>query len=96
MDNLIKLLHKDKLESVYQQQIEKQKKHVGQIQIHKGHKLYEINIITNQIQELTFDSKDVMFNGKSLVKNKRLTMKKDCIYISALNKKNVLKKLYKK
>jgi len=87
---------KDKIEIVNQTQIEKQKKLIGQIQLQRGHRLFEVNTKTGEIKEAHYDTKDFVI-GKDLkaFKNKSLTINNDCIYIGSLNKKNVIKKLKK-
>lgn len=85
---------KDKIEIVNQTQIEKQKRLIGQIQLRRGHRLFEVNTKTGEVKEAYYDTKDfVIGKDKKLNKKKSLNINKDCVYIGALNKKNVYKKL---
>lgn len=80
-------------------QVEKQLKFIGQHRPHSGHKCFEINTKTGEINLAEFkeeaisfeDAKNGIISGK-----KKIVMKEDCIYITALNKKNAIKKLFKK
>jgi hypothetical protein len=89
------LLEKDKLEIVKQQQAEIQKVLDRTLKPKKGHTLFEVNLIENSIQTATFDElpnvkwEDAVKGQISL--QKKITKKPNCIYISALNIKNVLK-----
>lgn len=87
---------KDKIEIVNQTQIEKQKKLIGQVQLQRGHRLFEVNTNTGEIKEAYYDTKDFVI-GKDMkaFKSKSLTINNDCIYIGAINKKNVIKKIKK-
>jgi hypothetical protein len=94
MENQINPIGKDKIEIANQTQIEKQKKLVGQIQLQRGHRLFQVNTNTGEIKEASYDTKDyVIGKDLKLFKNKSLTINNDCIYIEALNIKNVIKKL---
>jgi hypothetical protein len=89
------LLDKDKIEQVKQQKAEKQKVLESTLKPSKNHTLFEVNLIQNAIEIATFDElpnvkwEDAL-NGQISVQ-KKITKKPNCIYISALNKKNVLK-----
>ena len=72
--------------------IKKELKLIGSIQPQKGHKCFEINIITNEISEAEFFEDYVSMFSSSYERKKKLRIKIDCIYITALNKKNALKK----
>lgn len=89
------LLVKDKTEIVKQQQAEIQKVLDNTIRPNRGHTLFEINLVENTIQKAKFDElpnvkwEDALKGQISV--QKKVTKKDNCIYISALNKKNVLK-----
>lgn len=80
-------------------EIEKQLKYVGHVRPHSGHKCFEINLKTGEANLAEFkeeaisfeDAKNGIVSGK-----KKIIIKEDCVYITALNKKNAIKKLYKK
>jgi len=80
-------------------QQEKQLKFVGQQRPYSGHKCFEVNLSTGEINLAEFkeeaisfeDAKNGIISGK-----KKVIIKDNCVYITALNKKNVIKKLNKK
>jgi hypothetical protein len=87
----------DKIEIVKQTSIEKQSVFLGKVRPNKGHTMFEYNHKEKTIVEAVFDSTpalkftDAMKGLTSL--DKKITKKPDCIYVSALNKKNALKVL---
>lgn len=89
----------DKIENIKQVSIEKQTVFLGSIKPKKGHTLFEVNINSKTIEKAVFDEKpplkftDAKLGVKSC--SKKITRKDECIYISALNKKNVIKILKK-
>lgn len=93
------LLQKDKIEILKQQQAEIQKIFDSTIKPHKGHTLFEVNLIEKTIEKAEFDELPIIkwedaLNGQISVQRK-ITKRSSCIYISALNKKNVIKILKK-
>ena len=59
----------------------------------KGHTLYAFNTVTKEIKVAPMERKMFFgFNGNVTYKNE-ITVEKDCIYLQALNEKNVRKKL---
>ena len=89
------LLEQDKLEIVKQQEIEKQKIFDSKIIPHKNHTLFEVDLKNNNIEIAKFDELPAVKYTDALKGNisasKKVTKKENCIYISALNKKNVIK-----
>lgn len=89
------LLEKDKVEIVKQQQAEIQKVLESTLKPSKGHTLFEVNLIENTIEIAKFDELPNVKWGDALngqiSAQRKITKKPNCIYISALNKKNVLK-----
>jgi hypothetical protein len=89
------LLKKDKIENVKQQQAKIQKVFDSTLKPKRGHTLFEVNLIENTIEKAIFDElpnvkwEDAVKGQISL--QKKITKKPNCIYISALNIKNVLK-----
>ena len=86
---------KDKIEITKQQQAEIQKVFDNRILPKKNHTLFEYNLISKSIEIASFDSEPLIkwedaLNGLISV-NKKLTRKDNCVYISALNKVNVIK-----
>ena len=74
--------------SVEQEQ-KKELKYMGSTVVHPGHTLFEVNLQTSEIRPAEFDTVE-FGTGRKVVK-----VKQDHYYISALNKKNVAKKLLK-
>jgi len=86
---------KDKIESIKQKQIEIQKVFENKIFPKKKNTLFEVNLKLKTIEIAKFDEiPAIKFEEAikgNLIAQKKVTKKEDCIYISALNKKNVLK-----
>jgi hypothetical protein len=89
------LLEKDKVEIVKQQQAEIQKVLDSTLRPSRGHTLFEVNTVDNTIKIAEFDELPAVKWEDALKGNisvqKKVTKKDNCIYISALNKNNVLK-----
>lgn len=87
----------DKIENIKQVSIEKQTVFLGTAKPKKGHTMFEYNYKLKTIVKAEFDEvpavkfTDAKLGIKSL--SKKITKKTDCIYVSALNKKNALKVL---
>lgn len=91
--------HEDKIEQVKQTEIQKQLLYIGSLTPKKGHTLFEVNTKTGTIElaEFNYGSTIQFKHAKAGLKksNKSVIKKPDCIYVSALNKNNVLKKITK-
>jgi hypothetical protein len=90
---------KDKLEFAKQTQAETQKVHIGTLMPKRGHSLFEVNFKLRTINLADFNKTEVVkfedaMKGTISV-NKKVDVKEDCIYISALNKRNVIKILHR-
>ena len=80
--------------------IKKEKELLGTLYPQKGHKCFEINTLTNEIKEAEYSTNETSYllNPDVSVKSMRgyikrvLNTKSNCVYITALNKKNALKK----
>lgn len=88
----------DKIENVKQISIENQKVYIGSAKPMAGHKTFEVNYVLKTISYADFEVSPVKFEEARFTRpkdkiaaRKKITVKKDCVYISALNKKNVLK-----
>lgn len=90
--NELKEVSADKIVNVRQAEHEKQNKLISRIRPRRGHKIFEYNIESNEIQEAKIDSTFVV--GKPSVK--KIQVNKNCLYVSALNIKNAVKKLKKR
>ena len=91
----IDLLEQDKIENIKQQQAEIQKVFDSKIIPHENHTLFEVDLNTKEIFLAVFDEQPAIkwedaLKGQ-ISSQKKVTKKDNCIYISALNKKNVIK-----
>lgn len=70
-------------------------KFAGTIRPQKNHILFEINLENETIERAEFEEIEFLSleKGKNITKKKKVIMKKGCLYISALNEKNAIKKL---
>ena len=86
---------KDKIEQVKQQVQEIQTVFDYQIKPQKNHSLFEIDLNLKTIELAKFDELPAIKDEDAMKGNistqKKVTKKENCVYISALNKKNVLK-----
>ena len=93
--NFEKDQEKDKIEQVKQQVQEIQTVFDYKITPQKNHTLFEINLVLKTIEIAEFDEippiKYTEAMKGNIVAKKKVTKKENCVYISALNKKNVLK-----
>ena len=87
--------NKDKVEITKQQQAEIQKVFDSRIRPHENYTLFEFDLISKEIRLAIFDCgleikwEDAVSGNYG--RNKKLTKKENCIYISSLNKENVIK-----
>lgn len=70
----------------------KEEKLIGKLIPKKGHRCYEINVKTGEMNEVVFSRNDVTFLGKRV---REIKTKPDCVYITALNKRNAGEKMKK-
>lgn len=96
MENLnLKPVQKDKIEIVKQTAQEIQ--HIFEARVHpqKNHILFEVDLITGDIRRAEFDKPPaVSFTDAQrgiISTSKKVTKKANCIYVFALNKKNLIK-----
>lgn len=93
-------LDKDKLENVKQTVCELKEEFLGTHRPKKNHLLFEVNLLDMTIALAEFDKPGVLDYTAALEGdisyNKRITKKKDCIYISAMNVANAKKQLFKR
>lgn len=93
--NELQQLNKDKVKNERQAEQEKQNVLIGRIRPRRGHTLFEINEKTGEIKEADFISETIEFTKVErgdYSPRKRVQVNHNCKYISALNKKNALKK----
>ena len=86
---------KDKIEQVKQQVQEIQTVFDYKIIPQKNHTLFEVNLVLKTIEIAEFDELPAIKFEEAMkgniVAQKKVTKKENCVYISSLNKKNVLK-----
>jgi hypothetical protein len=72
----------------------------GSLKVKAGQKLYEVNLQTGEYKEAETElgilSSFNLVDGKKTRKSRRLIQRKDCIYIPALNEKNLFRILKNK
>lgn len=66
---------------------------VVRLNIHNGHKMYEVNLKEGVLDEVKYESKNVYYHTK--LEEYVYRKQKYCIYFPALNEKNALRKLIK-
>ena len=83
----------DKIEIVKQTSIEKKTVFIGTAYPKKGHTMFEVNLKEKTIVVAEFDIPTTFEYNPSVTgtkkSSKKIIKKPDCIYVSALNKKNV-------
>ncbi len=88
------LQSKEEIKLHAEKQIEKQTKLVFRMRPHYGHKCWQYNRDTQELSLAEFESQAIDFkaaaNGEVALKRK-IVVKDNCIYVTALNKKNALK-----
>jgi len=87
-------LTQDQIEIVDENQIKKQKQFVGSLRPNLGHFCFEYNVETNELSFAKFE--DPIFDlhtGKPI--RRKVSVKEECLYITALNRKNAVRKLSK-
>lgn len=85
----------DKIEITKQTKNVIQRVFTNRIIPHENHTLFEVDLKAKTIEKAIYD-KNLCINWEDAVKgfistNKQVTKNNDCIYISALNKRNVIK-----
>lgn len=65
-------------------------KKIGELRPHKGHMVFEFDEKTHKIIKAKFEETDDSVVGKQ---NKRINIRKGCLYVSALNIKNAVRKI---
>lgn len=80
------------------QQQEKKLTYIGSLLPHNGHKCFEYNTKTGDITEAIYAKQDIHYptsTAKAGIK-RRVIVNAGCIYITALNQRNALKKVNKR
>ena len=92
--NELKQRFSENLEVQKQAKKDIQKRLDGNIQPKKNHIVFEINVYQKTIIQAVFDKNITITFAQAVLErkeNKSITRKKDCLYISAMNKKNAIK-----
>ena len=96
----IQPIDKDKVAIVKQQEQRTELKYLGSLRPKNGHTLFKVSRATGEISEASFEEIDVVYNqvnSKKDVENlrtkKKVIVEEGYFYVSALNKKNVLRKI---
>ena len=80
-----------------QKQITKRKELVDILIPKPGMKLWELNKKTGKIEQVEFESKNIVYTGKPINHIRySITQKENCLYCVAINYENAEKKLLKK
>lgn len=90
----------DRVKIVNEKQQEVKLEYLGSVRPKKGHTLFKVNTYTGEISEAEYSIEPLSLKRpltKQELKNppvkKKVLIEKDYIYMSALNKKNVIRKL---
>jgi hypothetical protein len=67
-------------------------KFIGTLTPHPGHTCYQFNLITKKITLAVFETTTSNLSGKN---GRKLIVQPDCIYCTALNPKNAIKRFFK-
>jgi hypothetical protein len=78
-----------------QREVRKEKKYLGTLHPHTGHKIWQIDLSTKEIAEAEFEKEDHILTARGVNSRKRILVKPHHLYCSALNRKNALKKFVK-
>jgi len=91
---------KDKVEIVNQAEKKYELKKLGTITPQRGHVLFQINTQTGDIELAEYEKVDALLptriNKADAGIVKKVLIKTGCVYVSALNKKNAIKKFNKR
>lgn len=65
-------------------------KQLGSVPVHPGHSCFELNLTTGEVTLAKYTQQDVNFDSKQV--RKRIDTNPHCLYVTALNKRNAIKK----
>lgn len=90
-------INEDPVAEVKQKEQEKKIKKVGTMKPHRGHTVYQYNTETGELTKAIFEEQNAKFNTplNRQGKTKVIMAQEGCIYVSALNIKNAIKRLGK-
>lgn len=81
---------KDKIEIVNQEQENYQLNKLGSLSLKNGMKIFEINIKEKTIEDVQYE--DEVYKAFEKTTNRKIIVKENCVYITAINKKNAVRK----
>jgi tRNA pseudouridine-54 N-methylase len=84
----------DKTEITKQAKKDIQRILVGSTKPKRNHTVFEINLTEKTIEKVKFERNTIIYFSDALqqkTENKSISIKENCIYVSALNKKNAFK-----
>lgn len=87
-------IQRDNVSEVRQVQQKKTKKHIGVLLPGDGHKVYEFNKLTFELRVAEYEKQNVEYSSKKK-QNRTVKVKENCVYLTALNEKNAVKKVHK-
>lgn len=89
---------KDQIEEVKQTKVEHQHKFLKRERYYNGHKCFEYNTKTKELKEALFEEEVVKFTDAmqgNVSTSKKVVINVDSLYVTALNRKNAIKKFKK-
>lgn len=95
----IKNKTQDQTEIHAAREVQKTTNKIGELRMYKGHTLYEFDVEKQELREAEFQKNDTVtlqLIAAGRVPRKRILIKKNHLYVGALNKKNAMRKLIKK
>jgi hypothetical protein len=84
---------KEEIQEVKKVDQQKEHQYLGTMKQHRGHTLFSINKKTKEIKKAEFEKQDFVVGQPK--PNRKVIVDQDCLYINALNMKNLIKKLRK-
>lgn len=87
----------DEVELIAEQNQQTEFKLIGRCRVHRGHILYQFNTVTLELTEAIYVAqKEIIWeDARNGIFRKKVLKEKDCIYFSALNRDNAIRKLKK-
>jgi len=87
----------DEVELIAKQNQQTEFKLIGRCRVHRGHILYQFNTVALELTEASYIAqKEISWeDAKNGIFRKKVLKEKDCIYFSALNRENAIRKLQK-
>lgn len=89
---------KERTEEIREVQEKRKETYVGSVTPQRGHRMFEYDIETKALIDAVFEQQDIVWNPNvdQVTPRRKIVMKPNCLYVSALNKKNAIKHLKKR